>query len=90
MKKLPAMHRSRVNKMAHAVGQVVAERLRHRWMSALEKMLDDGAGYDDMVRYLDARGGAGVPFVKPEPVVKPFAVEDLVPWQWPKTTDGTR
>ena len=95
VKRIAAMHRSRVNKMAHAVGQVVAERLKHRWMTALEKLLDDGAGYDDIVRYLDARAGAAVPFVRPEylrpePVCKPFAVEDFVPWPWFKESNGNQ
>ena len=56
VKRIAAMHRTRVNKMAHAIGQVIAERLRHRWTAALEKMLDAGAGYDEIVRYLDTRG----------------------------------
>lgn len=56
MKKLAAIHRSRINKMSHAAGHVVAERLRRRWTLALERMLDEGAGYDAIVQYLNARG----------------------------------
>ena len=55
MKKLAAIHRSRINKMAHIAGQDIAERFRHRWTADLERLLDEGAGYADLVQYLDAR-----------------------------------
>jgi hypothetical protein len=55
MKKLAAIHRTRINKMAHAAGQAVAKRLKRRWTTAMERLLDEGAGYADLVLYLDAR-----------------------------------
>ena len=55
MEKLAGHLRSRINKMAHAAGQVVADRLKQRWVAALERLIDAGAGYDDLVTYLDAR-----------------------------------
>jgi hypothetical protein len=56
MKKLAAIGRSRVNRMAHAAGQATSEQLKQRWMADLERLLDEGASYRDMTRYLDARG----------------------------------
>ena len=41
--------------MAHAAGQVVTNRLKQRWTADLERLVDAGAGYDELVRYLDAR-----------------------------------
>jgi len=41
--------------MAHAAGQATSEQLKGRWMADLERMLDEGASYSDMTRYLDAR-----------------------------------
>jgi len=55
MKKLAAHLRATINKQSHAAGQVVAERLKRRWTDALERMIDDGASYDALVSYLDAR-----------------------------------
>ena len=55
MGKLADHLRSRLNKMAHATGQAVTDRLKQRWTAAMELMIDGGAGYEDLVQYLDAR-----------------------------------
>ncbi len=76
MEKVAAHLRSRINKMAHATGQVVADRLKHRWTATMEVMIERGAGYDDLVRYLDTRS----------------ANQRVVDQKWQKIngSDGTR